>query len=137
MIEVAKGSIVVTDESEFRTLFGVEADLDAVRKVAKEHSLTILLIKGDISVSDGERTSICRAWNPSMSVWGIRSVLSGVVAAMLSKSKDPFLAASSASYILSLVVKLAYKKKGLHLIATDLIDELPEVLRRFDRLVEG
>ena len=137
VIGSAEGSIVITDGSGFRALFGAEAELEAVRKAAKEHSITILLVKGCAVASDGERTSICRPWNPGMDVWGIGSVLAGVAAAMLSRSDDPFLAASSAPYVLGLAGELAYERKGLHLLATDLIERLPDALRRFDRVVEG
>lgn len=137
-----KSSVLVTSESDFERLFEIELGegllkrIDVVRRVAEEHSLTVLL-RGRVDVvSDGRKVALNRTRDSGMTVWGTRSVLSGVVVAMLSKAEDPFLAASSASYVSSLAGDLAYKKYGPHILATDLVEELPEVLRRFDWIVD-
>ena len=59
-----------------------------------------------------------------MTVGGTGDVLSGLAAGLLAKMK-PFDAALVAIYINGLAGNLAFKHAGLHIIATDLIDNLP------------
>jgi NAD(P)H-hydrate epimerase len=68
-----------------------------------------------------------------MTVGGTGDVLSGLSAALLAKMK-PFDAAIVAIYVNGLAGTLAFKQAGLHIIATDLIDNLPLVMKQFDKV---
>jgi ADP-dependent NAD(P)H-hydrate dehydratase len=46
----------------------------------------------------------------------------------------PFHAALVAIYVNGLAGTLAYKQAGLHIIATDLIDNLPLAMKQFDKV---
>jgi NAD(P)H-hydrate epimerase len=46
----------------------------------------------------------------------------------------PFDAAVVAIYVNGLAGDLAFKQAGLHIIATDLIDNLPLVMKKFDKV---
>jgi len=86
-----------------------------------------MLLKGHVDVvSDGKRVKVNRSGNPGMTVGGTGDVLAGVAATLLAWTGDPFRAACAAAFLNGLAGDLAATKKGYHLLATDLIDHLPE-----------
>ncbi len=70
-----------------------------------------------------------------MTVGGTGDVLSGLVAGMLSKSRNTLESAAAATFINGLAGKATQKKLGLHLTSMDLLDELPYVMKPFDKIV--
>jgi NAD(P)H-hydrate epimerase len=132
-------SIVTPHAGEYKRLFGSEpgATKDEmssnVHRLAKEHGMTIVL-KGWVNIiSDGEQLAAIKRSTPAMTVGGTGDVLSGLAAGLLAKMK-PFDAALAAIYVNGLAGNLAFKHAGLHIIATDLIDSLPAVMKQFDRV---
>lgn len=135
-------AVLTPHAGEFRRVFGAEVPRELeerirlVRESAKRNEVTILL-KGRVDViSDGVETAVNRTGSPAMTTGGTGDVLSGIVAAFLAWGSDPFKAAAAAAWINGKAGELAASKKGLHIIATDLIDEIPEVMKRFDRVIE-
>ena len=86
-------------------------------------------------ISNGVEVMVNKTGTPAMTVGGTGDVLSGIVAALLAWGNDPFEAAASAAWINGKAGELATSRFGLHILATDIIDFLPDVLRRFDRIV--
>ncbi|MCX8187014.1 MAG: NAD(P)H-hydrate dehydratase [Nitrososphaeria archaeon] len=140
---VSGGKVVLTPHAgEFKRLFGVEVPRELEERVklvmesAKRIKVTILL-KGRVDIiSDGVEAAINRTGSPAMTTGGTGDVLSGIVAAFLAWGLDPFKAAASAAWINGKAGELAASRMGLHIIATDLIDEIPEVMKKFDRIME-
>ncbi|MCS7133039.1 MAG: NAD(P)H-hydrate dehydratase [Aigarchaeota archaeon] len=140
---VSGGKVVLTPHAgEFKRLFGVEVPRELEERVklvmesAKRIKVTILL-KGRVDIiSDGVEAAINRTGSPAMTTGGTGDVLSGIVAAFLAWGLDPFKAAASAAWINGKAGELAASRMGLHIIATDLIDEIPEVMKKFDRITE-
>ena len=140
--KVSGGRVVLTPHAgEFKRVFGkdVPSKLDERVKLVKEEAeknrVTILL-KGRFDViSNGVEVMVNKTGTPAMTVGGTGDVLSGIVAALLAWGNDPFEAAASAAWINGKAGELATSRFGLHILATDIIDFLPEVLRRFDRFV--
>jgi ADP-dependent NAD(P)H-hydrate dehydratase len=133
------GSIVTPHAGEYKRLFGSEPGTTKkemtsnVHRLAKEYGITIVL-KGWVNIiSDGEQLAAVKRSTPAMTVGGTGDVLSGVAAALLAKMK-PFDAALVAIYVNGLAGNLAFKYAGLHIIATDLIDTLPAVMKQFDKV---
>ena len=87
-----------------------------------------LLVKGahDI-ISDGEVTRINRTGNPGMTVGGTGDVLAGVVGALLA-TEEPRAAAAVGAYVTGRAGDLAADAVGDSLVATDLLNRLPEAL---------
>jgi NAD(P)H-hydrate epimerase len=107
--------------------------MSAVHRTAKEHGITIAL-KGWLNViSDGDRIAIIKRSTPAMTVGGTGDVLSGLAAALYARMK-PFDAAVAAVYLNGIAGGMAAKQSGLHIIATDLIDNLPAAMKSFDRI---
>jgi NAD(P)H-hydrate epimerase len=135
-----KKVIVTPHAGEFKRLFG-EMPFDDVKqrslmveKYAKEYDVTILLKGPTDIVSDGKITYLNPKNIAAMTVGGTGDVLSGVVAAMLSKNKNPVQAAAAAAYVNGKAGLFAQKKYGLHIVATDLLDFIPSAIKPFDKV---
>jgi NAD(P)H-hydrate epimerase len=98
-------------------------------KKAKEFETTILL-KGRIDIiSNNEKTLLNKTGNPRMAVIGTGDVLAGIVAAL--STKNPlFESACAGAFINGLLGEKAFQKKGNYFTATDLIELIPETLKK-------
>ncbi len=121
---------------EFEVLTGEEVfgvSLEKKAKKVKEQALrfkSIILLKGENDIiSDGKETVFCKKGNPFMTVGGTGDVLAGVAGALMAKGLNPFLAAQAASFITGSAGERAAKKKGVSLLATDVIEEIPYLLK--------
>jgi len=91
---------------------------------------SVILLKGPIDIiSDGKTTVLDESGTPYMAVGGTGDTLAGIAGALLACGIEPFLAAQTASYINGKAGELATKKFGAGMIATDLIDCIPEVIK--------
>lgn len=138
---LAEKNVVVTPHAgEFKRMFGVmppnpiKEKVRMVEKFAKEHSLTILLKGSTDVISDGKKTFVNPKNLAAMTVGGTGDVLSGIVAGLLAKNRNPIESAVAAAYVNGLAGKLVQRKNGLHMVATDLIDAIPTIMKSFDRV---
>jgi NAD(P)H-hydrate epimerase len=142
VLPIVKGKqVVLTPHAgEFARVFGHEVGkseeerIDNVKKFASKHKVTVLL-KGWIDViSDGSKVVLNKIHNSAMTVGGTGDVLSGLTAGLLAKGLDPLDASVAGAYINGAAGNIAYKKLGLHILPTDVIDEIPTVMKKFDRV---
>jgi len=134
-------NVVVTPHSgEFKRLFGVipsdslKERIKNVEKFAKENSVIVLLKGATDIISDGNKTFLNPKKTPAMTVGGTGDVLSGIVVGLLGRNRNAFESASAAAYINGLAGKMIQKKFGLHMVATDLIEVIPNVFKPFDKI---
>jgi len=134
------GFIVTPHAGEFKRLFGRAPGANReemvlnVHKLAKDYGITIVL-KGWVNIiSDGEQVAAIDRSTPAMTVGGTGDVLAGLAAGLLARMRS-FEAAVVAIYINGLAGSLAFRQFGLHMIATDLINNLPIVMKRFDKVI--
>src|SRR5208282_5641953 len=71
--------------------------------------------------------------NPGMATAGMGDVLSGIIGAYLAQGADPYSAAVAGAYIHGAAGDIVYRQKGFHMVASDLTEALPAVLRKYDR----
>lgn len=109
--------------------------IKAVEKFAKEYSVTILLKGATDVISNGNHTYINAKNLAAMTVGGTGDVLSGLVAGILSKNRNALESAALASFVNGLAGKHVQKKNGFHMVATDLIDAIPYVMKPFDKVI--
>ncbi len=107
--------------------------LKTARNFAREHEL-IVVLKGHrtlIAHPNGE-VWVNTTGNPGMATGGTGDILTGMVAALVAQHpKDAFHAVVAAVYLHGLAGDVACETKGEYsLIATDLLDGLPEAFRR-------
>ena len=123
-------SIITPHKKEFETLFKIEGTFENVVSMAQKYHITIL-IKGEIDyLSDKTKTMQIKGGNPGMTKGGTGDVLSGLVAALYCKN-EAFLSAACASYINKKAAESLFKKVGLYFNSSDLIDEIPTVMKKY------
>jgi NAD(P)H-hydrate epimerase len=99
-----------------------------VQKTAAELG-AIILLKGSIDIiSDEKRFKLNFTGNPGMTVGGTGDVLSGIVAAFLAQQIEPFEAAVAGAFVSGAAGDFVFQEKGYHMVSTDLIQRIPEVL---------
>jgi len=99
-----------------------------VQKTAEELG-AIILLKGPVDIiSDEKHFKLNFTGNPGMTVGGTGDVLSGIVAAFLAQQIDPFEAAVAGAFVNGAAGDFVFQEKGYHMVATDLIQKIPQVL---------
>ena len=137
--KILKGKkvILTPHRGEFEKLTGIklaediDRRCDQIESAAKKLKVTIL-VKGPIDIiSDGETTAKNRTGNVGMTVGGTGDVLSGISGCLLSKGMDTLHAARLAAFINGAAGDLAFQEKGYGLLATDVVEKVPYILRRY------
>jgi ADP-dependent NAD(P)H-hydrate dehydratase / NAD(P)H-hydrate epimerase len=130
-------TVVTPPVGEFKKLTGiilsqdVDTRINAVKNWAEKIGITIFL-KGYIDVlSDGTNVKQNKVHNEAMTVGGTGDVLAGIIGALLSKGVKPFNAVRIAAFLNGESGNEAFQKKSYGLIATDIVDEIPTVLKKY------
>ena len=125
-MEILTPTIITPHKGEFRKL---DSQYEGPEALARSMNVTLLL-KGHVdTITDGNATRYNRAGTPAMTGAGTGDVLAGSVAALLSKGLSTMESASVGAFLTGKAGEYAFKDKSYGLVATDLIDEIPHVLR--------
>ena len=104
---------------------------DSVKSFA--HTLgsnwTVLLKSSTDIISDGTNIKLNKTGNPGMTVGGTGDVLAGITGALLAQGLSPFKAGRCAAFISGSAGDLAWERYGRGLMATDMIELIPECLK--------
>jgi NAD(P)H-hydrate epimerase len=136
-----KNVVVTPHAGEFKRLFGdappnsKKERISLVEKNAKDNGVTILLKGSTDVISNGKKTFLYTKKIPAMTVGGTGDVLSGLTAGMLAKNRNTLESAAAATFINGLAGMAVQKKFGLHMTSMDLLDEIPNVMKPFDKIV--
>lgn len=107
----------------------LEEKTKVVEGVAKDLNITILLKGNPDIISDGKITILNSTGCPEMSVGGTGDTLAGICGALLAQGVGLIEAASAGAFINGRAGELAWKKYGVSLLATDIIEEIPQVIK--------
>ncbi len=136
--EILKGKkIILTPHlQEFFVLTGkkiIDLEIEERAKIVKEMAKkfeTIILLKGKYDIiSDGNEIYINETGSPYMTKGGTGDTLAGICASLLAQGVEPILAAQISAYINGKAGEIAANLKGPSLLATDLIEAIPEVIK--------
>ena len=140
--EITETDTIITPHAgEFKRIFNEEVGISkseivsSVPRMATRYKITIIL-KGWLNViadHSGNVATIKRS-TPAMTVGGTGDVLAGLVAALYSKINSAFDASALGIYFNGLAAHVAFEQLGLHMVATDLIENLPKVMMPFDKI---
>ena len=105
---------------------------DIAKKFAKDYKVTVVLKGHNTVVADYKGNFyINKTGNPGMATAGSGDVLTGMIGAFLGQGLNAFDAAKYAVYLHGLAGDLAAKEKTqLGMIASDIIDKIPEAIKK-------
>jgi ADP-dependent NAD(P)H-hydrate dehydratase / NAD(P)H-hydrate epimerase len=135
--KVEAARIITPHPGEMARLLGisiekVQADRRGIAaKFSRDYKVTVVLKGCNTVVADpGGNLYINKTGNPGMASAGCGDVLTGIIAAFLAQGLNAFEASKFAAYIHGLSGDLAAKEKTqISLIASDIIDKIPEAIR--------
>ncbi|GAH53379.1 unnamed protein product, partial [marine sediment metagenome] len=105
-----------------------EEKIKLVQEEAARLQATILL-KGKIDIiSNGKEVALNKTGSPYMTVGGCGDTLAGICGALLARNINPFEAAQAAAFINGKAGEMVAQRKKEGLMATELIEAIPEVL---------
>ena len=91
-----------------------------------------IFLKGPIDIlSNGNDTKLNKIHNEAMTVGGTGDVLAGIIGSLLSKGVEPFNAIRIAAFLNGAAGNNVFTKKSYGLLATDVIEEIPHVLKKY------
>ena len=102
-------------------------------KIVKEEAgrlKTTILLKGQIDIiSNGKEVAIVKAGSPFMTKGGMGDTAAGICGALLARGLNPFEAAQAGILINDLAGEIACKKLKESVMATDLIEAIPQAIK--------
>ncbi len=130
-----EGRVTITPhQTEFERLVGqklpreIGEKIKVVKSFSRDHNV-VTLLKGQIDIiSDGNKYRLNKTGNPAMTVGGTGDVLVGILGAWQTRAGG-LNAASTAAYINGVSGDLAFEKFGYSLLATDVVDCIPHVMK--------
>jgi hydroxyethylthiazole kinase-like uncharacterized protein yjeF len=127
--------VLTPHQKEFSLLTRQEPGFDLDQRteyvrIFSQKLRTTILLKGHVDIiSDGERTFRNTTGNPNMTKGGTGDTLAGICGAILGMKFDPVTAACAAAYINGAAGDLASREKGPGLLASDLLDKIPLIIK--------
>ena len=124
--------IITPHAGEFQKLAGSIPEapydkIDFVTKYSLRKNVTTLLKGSADIISDGEQYRLNETGNPGMTVGGTGDVLAGIVGALFALY-DAIDSASNGAFINGVAGDLVFVEKGYGLVATDIIEKIPEAI---------
>jgi ADP-dependent NAD(P)H-hydrate dehydratase len=131
-------TIVTPHAGEFKRLFGDGPTTKLTEQIesrkAKEFGLIIVLKGYQNIVSDGVNTFVLERATPSMTVGGTGDILSGLITGFRTKYESLYSCLLGLFFNGKAALRLS-SKIGFHMLASDLLTELPYVMKEYDTVV--
>ena len=131
-------TILTPHDGELGRLLGIDSSAVGEHRIAHARRVAqqtgaIVVLKGDdtLVVPPEGPIAVSAGGTPALATAGTGDVLSGLIGALLAKEMDPFTAACAGVFAHARAGRVAGERMGAdHVIAGDVIDALPEGLRR-------
>ena len=138
--KLGSNALITPNDSEFHRLSKAEltgrnARIEAAKRLALKLGTNVLLKGHATVITDGKQTKIVEPRTATLATMGTGDVLSGIIGGYMALNGNVFLSACAGAYLQAMVGDLLYKEKGYHAIATDVLDYIPRILKKYDRTV--
>ncbi len=134
-LQDVKNSILLPHAKELEALLKNSRLTES--EIPKNLGSNVLVKKGHPETATISKNKIAynRTGNAGMTHGGTGDVLAGIVAALVAQGNNLFTSAVAATYVNGKAADLLYRKKGFGYIASDLVEAIPLVLRKFQRQI--
>ena len=124
------GELTILLKSKIEHTDNTDKRIESASQAAKKYNSVVLLKSAiDIIIHPEGMYKLNRTGSPAMTVGGTGDVLTGITAALLARGEGAFHAAAAAAFISGLAGEHAVDDFGEHILATDCISKIPEVMR--------
>ncbi|AHC50582.1 carbohydrate kinase [Sulfolobus acidocaldarius SUSAZ] len=133
-MELFSNAVITPHAGEFKIYSGVQPNSNTRKRIeqVKECSLKcncVVLLKGYVDIiAEKEEFRLNKTGNPGMAVGGTGDTLTGIIASFMAQKLSPFTSAYLGAFVNGLAGSIAYEKLGAHLVATDIIENIPKVI---------
>lgn len=130
-------AVITPNIAEFEILTGEKVRMEVNNRKEKvkkwaERLNCVILLKGKIDViSDGKETILNKTGSCCMTKGGFGDTLSGILGAILARKVSLLRAAEAASFINGKAGEMAAKQYGEGVVASDVFDFIPQVIKKF------
>ncbi len=136
--------LVTPQKYEFEELSGnipedeenMEGRIVSAEDAARELGCCVLLKGHETIVTDGDRTRIILPRHSSLAIMGTGDVLSGMIGGYAARGADMFRSGTAAAYLHAKIGDRLYAEKGNHILASDVVDTIPEIIKKYDKEVD-
>jgi len=105
---------------------------EAALRLSRTLNANVLLKGHEVVITDGKTVKLVRSKSSALATMGTGDVLSGIIGAYAANNKM-FIAAVAGARLHSIIGDRLHKEMGDHILASDVVDAIPAVLKRFDR----
>ncbi len=133
-------SVITPQDREFEFVSGkklgkdLDERIDSAVKLSRKIHTNVLLKGHDTVITDGKRIKINRSRSMSLATMGTGDVLSGIIGGYCATGASTYDAAVAGAYLHSRIGEMLFRKMGNHIISTDVVDGIPQILKRFDKV---
>ncbi|MDE1856179.1 MAG: NAD(P)H-hydrate dehydratase [Candidatus Micrarchaeota archaeon] len=134
--------LLTPNDREFAVLSNAKLDSRNLAKraraavsVAKKLGATIILKGHESVITDGKRLKFARAESAALATMGTGDILSGILGGYAALNDDMFVVGAAGACLLAKLGDELYRQKGDHGIAADLVELIPDILKKFDKNV--
>lgn len=131
-----KNCLITPHTYEFFVLTGkkvIDLPEEEKIKIVQQEALRLkatILLKGAVDIiSNGQETALNKTGSPYMAKGGTGDSLAGICGALMARGLNPFISAQAGAYINGKAGEIASQKLKDGMLATDLIDAIPEVIK--------
>ena len=136
---------VTPQEKEFEELYGKkpepENELSSRAKEAIELAKRLnanVILKGHTSIiTDGKLLKLNTADTSALATMGTGDVLSGIIAGYAATGTEMFKACVAGAYLHAKAGDALALEKGRHILASDIIDAIPKIIKEYDKEVNA
>ncbi len=139
---LGKNVVLTPHYGEFATLIGVDTKNATIKQLAnraisfaKAYDCVIALKGHETIITDGDLLKVNLSKSSALATMGTGDVLAGIIAAYIAIHKDAFESAVAGVYLHSVIGDMLNERMGSHILASDVVDSIPAVLKRFDKNV--
>ncbi|MEM3838982.1 MAG: NAD(P)H-hydrate dehydratase [Candidatus Micrarchaeaceae archaeon] len=136
-------AVLTPHDSEFEFVSGIRISgkglderIEAAVKLALRLNAVILLKGHETVITDGSKVKINRSRFMALSTMGSGDVLTGIIAGFAATGASAFQAAVAGAYLHSAIGDMLSRRMGNHIISTDIVESIPQVLKRFDKVLK-